>query len=386
MKNGSRKLWAALCFTISAWLLLQWLSAVFFLHRTAPSMDGHIAGHSSIAQLTKGRSVSGADADDVDTDGRDGTDLGRVNATVVPSKIAFVHIGKTGGETIKWRLRMVCDLRKSQRKRARCLEQFETGQSELSKHVTAYMHCNAMRPKLGIPNATAFMISVRDPISRIVSWFQYMHPRNCLPDRPSAACNLKKKDSDGYQWGQDFFQTCFPTIDDVAQSLRISRVVPRRQHDDDKDVDVHVDCSALARDAIQGSGPEGPSNHLFFNYKYYADRTMQPHPSTPIFVVRQEFIWADMRRIETMLGGDSHHPFETEGPVITHGTELFPYKSELSAHLASFVCCAMLNEIETYANIVEASMNLNGNERAQTIQMTMDRCNADSYEQLKQMC
>ena len=92
--------------------------------------------------------------------------------------LMFVHVGKTGGETIKWRLSVICHQRASKRKRTRCLEQFAGSESQLSKHTIGYMHCGAMRPRQSILNATSFLVSIRDPIDRIVSWFQYMHPKN----------------------------------------------------------------------------------------------------------------------------------------------------------------------------------------------------------------
>ena len=98
------------------------------------------------------------------------------NHVVTNRTMIFVHVGKTGGETIKWRLSVICNMRASLRKKARCFEQFqERGESQVSKHTIGYMHCNALRPKHSIQNATTFMVSVRDPIDRIVSWFQYMH-------------------------------------------------------------------------------------------------------------------------------------------------------------------------------------------------------------------
>ncbi len=83
--------------------------------------------------------------------------------------LMFVHVGKTGGETIKWRLPVICQQRASKRKRARCFEQFAGSESQLSKKTIGYMHCGAMRPRQSILNATSFLVSIRDPIDRIVS-------------------------------------------------------------------------------------------------------------------------------------------------------------------------------------------------------------------------
>lgn len=86
-----------------------------------------------------------------------------------PHKLAnrtmiFVHVGKTGGETIKWRLQVVCNLRGSQRKKARCFEQFTRGESRLSHATIGYTHCGSQRPKNTMAAATMFLFSIRDPI------------------------------------------------------------------------------------------------------------------------------------------------------------------------------------------------------------------------------
>jgi hypothetical protein len=82
-----------------------------------------------------------------------------VNRTMI-----FVHVGKTGGETIKWRLQAVCNLRGSQRKKARCHEQFTRGESKLSHATIGYTHCGSQRPKNSMAAATTFIFSIRDPI------------------------------------------------------------------------------------------------------------------------------------------------------------------------------------------------------------------------------
>ena len=79
--------------------------------------------------------------------------------------IVFVHVGKTGGETIKWRLKVTCKIRGSKRKKERCLEQFRQRQeSRLSQSTIGYMHCGARRPRFSMSNTTAFLFSIRDPI------------------------------------------------------------------------------------------------------------------------------------------------------------------------------------------------------------------------------
>jgi len=159
--------------------------------------------------------------------------------------ILFVHVGKTGGETIQWRIKLSCKLRRSKLLKEECFQHFEgEEESALSKATIGYLHCNKLKPTKSLANATAFMFSLRNPIDRIVSWFQYMHPDNCVPNRPSGACNLKKDNS---AWGVNFYHTCFPDVNDFARSLGKMTIKGG------------TNCSALAWETAQGNGPEGKS-------------------------------------------------------------------------------------------------------------------------------
>jgi hypothetical protein len=158
--------------------------------------------------------------------------------------ILFVHVGKTGGETIQWRMKLSCKLRRSVAMKEECFQYFTGEESMLSKATIGHLHCDKLRPKESLARSTAFLFSVRHPVDRIVSWFQYMHPSNCVPNIPSGACNLKK---DNNPWGIKFYQTCFPDINDLGRAL----VTPTTNGS--------MDCSALGIETLQGNGPEGES-------------------------------------------------------------------------------------------------------------------------------
>jgi hypothetical protein len=290
----------------------------------------------------------------------------RSNRTLV-----FIHVGKTGGETIQWRLKLSCKLRTSKRKKARCFDQFEQGESYVSNATISYLHCDKLKPKRSFQNASTFMISLRDPIDRIVSWFQYMHPLNCVPERPSGACNLKKENN---SWGLAFYGDCFPQVDDFVRSIHTSLVVGS------------TNCSEMALETIQGNGPEGPTNHMHFNYYYYANATTIPYPEKEVMVVRQEMLWDDLRRIERLLGGDPMRPFETEGPIVTHGSEKFQYRAILDPTLVPSLCCAIPMEIRSYTNFLARAINLEGRHKMYSITALLTKCGAQSIHSLSIRC
>ena len=168
-------------------------------------------------------------------------------STARTEKLIFVHVGKAAGETIQWRIKLSCKLRKSKFLKDECIRIFVGEESHLSKATIGYIHCDKLRPRESIHNATTFMFSLRNPVHRIVSWYQYMHPNNCFADRPSAACNLKK---DSNPWGITFYRNCFPDVNDFARSLGQDLIV----HD--------INCSALAMQTVWGEGPAGMTSEL----------------------------------------------------------------------------------------------------------------------------
>eukprot|EP00934_Nitzschia_sp_Nitz4_P007770 Nitzschia sp. Nitz4//scaffold48_size128905//41196//42336//NITZ4_003590-RA/size128905-augustus-gene-0.3-mRNA-1//1//CDS//3329552952//7760//frame0 len=283
--------------------------------------------------------------------------------------LVFVHIGKTGGETIQWRIRLSCELRRGEMKRERCLAQFKNHEeSILSKSTVGYLHCDRLRPKGILSDASMFLVSIRDPIHRIVSWFQYMHPRNCVPERPSGACNLKKQNPD---WGGRFYENCFPDVNDFIREATARSP---------------TECSALARETILGHGPEGPTNHLYYNYLHYANRTVKAFPNKPVMIIRQEAMWEDLRRIEQLLGGNPRRPFETEGPIITHGSEKFAYRARLDPTLIPALCCLLEDELTAYVQFVLAATNLEVREKFHTLQEFLGPCNATTVKRLRLQC
>ena len=195
-----------------------------------------------------------------------------------------------------------------------------------------------------------------------------MHPQNCFPERPSAACNLKKENP---EWGNEFFTECFPDINEFVRSMG--------SEGNDR-------CSKVAIETVQGKGPEAETNHLYYNFKYYFNRTVNEFPQKEVMVIRQEKLWEDMRRIERILGGDPSWSFETQGQIVTHGSEKFRYKARLDESLIPVLCCVIPNEIFVYTNLLSRAINLAPPEKKFPISRLLFKCNARSLNDLAFQC
>jgi hypothetical protein len=199
-----------------------------------------------------------------------------------------------------------------------------------------------------------------------------MHPENCFAERPSGACNLKKDTKS--LWGHEFYDICFPNINAFIQSMKtpLTRSATK--------------CSKMAIDAVQGNGPKKQSNHLYYNYNYNFNRTARAFPEKDIVVVRQEYLWDDMRHIEDLLGGDPTRKFEYEGRIITHGSEKFRYKADLDPDLISILCCTIPDEIFVYTSILHQALNLEYQQKKNSIAVLLSKCKAKSLKDLSLQC
>lgn len=199
-----------------------------------------------------------------------------------------------------------------------------------------------------------------------------MNPQNCIPERPSGACNLKKDSST--TWGKEFFELCFHSVDTFVRSMKSPLI------------QASINCSLLAIEAVQGNGPKAQSNHLYYNYHYNFNRTVRAFPGRDIVVVRRESLWDDMRSIETLLGGDTARKFEHEGPVITHGSEKFLYKARLDSALVASLCCTIPDEVLVYVNVLSRALNLDVVQKEASITALLSKCKADSFKSLFEQC
>lgn len=124
-------------------------------------------------------------------------------------RILFVHIGKTGGETIKQVLSIGCQSMVNPKRRKICYQnllqqqqqQSQNSKSQLSYHVHGYYHCYKMVVSKEIQKMVqsqqtnnkytkttmitnqpfdAYLFTIRHPVERILSWYHYVHPMYCV--------------------------------------------------------------------------------------------------------------------------------------------------------------------------------------------------------------
>jgi hypothetical protein len=75
-----------------------------------------------------------------------------------------------------------------------------------------------------------------------------------------------------------------------------------------------------------------------------------------------------------MLGGNRQRSFETEGPVVTHGSELFHYKAVADPVLIPILCCAIFHELAIYVDLIQRAQNLGPTQRLDSIRRLYSKC------------
>lgn len=347
--------------------------------------------------------------------------------------ILFVHVGKAGGETIKGVLDAGCQVMRNVRRRNKCLARLPA--SKLSDTVTGYFHCFKVQPVGMAAEATSYLFNVRHPLDRTVSWYNYVNPNNCVSIEGKVAdhdsspkCGAKsqlRRDPDGFV-GQ-FFQTCFPTVDDWAYALLAAAAAsdktlahhPRPNKSaainattTNTNTSIVVDCAELAKTSLAGrlDWRHVPiAAHLTANYQHYTAQTVTAHPAKEVIVVRMEHIWDDLKALDRQLGGTGDFG-AVEGSAYTHGSESYYNSNNSSKHqrlalagdaagdaadddsaaavlmAVQLLCCALQTELHTYRDLLIRAANLHENDKLETVQAAVERCGWRSWDEMKLTC
>lgn len=352
-----------------------------------------------------------------------------------------MHVGKTGGETVKKVLRMGCEVRKNVAQRADCWNDFDVAtESKLSQLVHGYFHYRQMRPSDAAHVATHYLYTIRHPVQRLQSWFRYITPINCpIPLEPSTitkgnihndtstmmidsdpianrlvSCRNRQAVMDNPDSWEARFFACFPSLEFMAKGLT-HKIDSSR-------------CSRMVRHVLngQGGGPDTGQDvvgHLSANYQYYHRHTIglssssssaPPPPSDgpdaelvddaavattnqTILVLRTESLWDDLKELDIFLGGNGY--FRKEGLRVSHvvddhnnqhqqGQQHTVYKDAavLSPHGGKLLCCAMHEELAVYRELLLRAANLNATQKKETLSAALELCRATSWPGLVKAC
>jgi hypothetical protein len=168
--------------------------------------------------------------------------------------ISFLAIGKAGGSSLTCNLRAAlpfayhCPTYDAQNQTVKAF--WGTNESALSKQVTCYNHCDT---NLFCYDNPSFLLNLRNPISRIKSWYHYEHPVN-MKNSMYSSC------------GRRMLFTCYSTFDELA-TYGLEGPRPAKTHTLRIGADLtENECRHWAWATVEGSMPA--TWHNFFNYNW----------------------------------------------------------------------------------------------------------------------
>ena len=239
-------------------------------------------------------------------------------------------------------------------------------ESVLSKNVMIWLHMDFLLEKgnrWGLDHTNIFLFSVRDPIDRLLSAFNFHRHQLKVGWRPN-------------KWNKYFYQECFPETDMNAF------VVGLRYQGENKTL---KDCKIFASNVLAGrSGGSRKSHsvgpHFHWNYGYYANSTIGQRPNHSVAVVRTEHLWEDTIHLDKLVGGSGNFSFE--GYKFSHGSEKWKENSILSPANAQYLCCQIYEEMIVYQDLILKSFNLNQHQKLETMRNTLKRCQIEEIDTL----
>lgn len=199
-------------------------------------------------------------------------------------QILYLHVGKTGGTTLNSVLRSNCGWLEGAKVKRECLARLPKVESVISHLTRKTIHVRYRPPDVEFTkeNATSFLFTVRNPVSWVVSAFNMEHLMNC-----------KQKDLYATHMKGIFYKKCFPTIEDLAETLSIkvrfseTKNVTVQDFHNPNITDV-IDCYDLGRNTLLGKGHILHVSHLNNNYGWYASKTILKYPEKKFLLYGQK--------------------------------------------------------------------------------------------------
>ena len=323
----------------------------------------------------------------------------------VNRSLALIHIGKAGGLTLRAMTSLKCRLPRDQvtdESTQNCLvDSFgsaDESANPLALQTKYYVHMNSI-PHKELEQSTSWLLSLRNPVERVVSAYRYSHPANCQDEvlqanstkgctnryilRQSSLSTQTKRRNQKKMEHQlsKLFVECFPE----ASVERFAQIAAASQPRNNMEASTSGgECSQLARAYIAGKGPLFPIPHLQYNYQHYWKKALEPHdtPYKEWFGVRTEHLWEDFQALNTQLGAASSsetaHTSLLRPIKLTHGSENF-HTDSLSPTSYQQLCCLLRGEIFVYLEIIRRLWNLSDAEKYQTFQDLALKCGVSGH-------
>ena len=268
-----------------------------------------------------------------------------LNDTQDSSVILHVHVGKAGGTSFQdfyRKAKMFCrhllkeeyGIRVPQNGNIYAIarKRFQNPSEDDDKEISCYQTCMFARlhhvhvmtapPFLRNTRYSHYIVTIRNPIDRLVSWFSFEQKKMTLKQ-------WQKRGGPASSNGKRLFHKCYGSIAEMARDslvesgysnkineLSLTTTTPGLPNIANPNAD-HLDCRALARACFRGE-IMCPC-HNYYNYEFYLEKILAwkgmaynqtlatPQRDFRIDVIRIEYTQQDMDRTMQLWTGHSMH-------------------------------------------------------------------------------
>ena len=247
--------------------------------------------------------------------------------------VCFVHVGKTAGST------MACYLGF----RYECGDNFFIPPGRLPKVTTHLMHtivndCQDHKFQY-------YLFSLRNPLTRIISWFQYE--------------KIKEDQKDKYYNAKaPLFVECYSTLNKLAEEGL------------DKTGSKKSVCQERAISAIKGK--QGYIAHNFYNFGFYLDQIV---PNSRIVAMRTEHLTEDWDSVEAIFGGTYKFTMPVQRKNVSRRRE-----DPLSPLAIANLCGVLCEEFQVYKAILRRAENLTPEQVTLSMAEVQESCPLETFE------
>ena len=283
-------------------------------------------------------------------------------------ELVLVHLGKTAGSTITCMLGP--SLNGSGKGDSHC-DASDFRPSRIASSVVSRVHL----VPAPLEHFDDFLITVRNPVERIISWFYFIHPKY-----PPKLLPRHIKNCDGYT---DMFR-CYDTIQALGE-------VGLATGGDGEPPD---SCPDLARDMVAG---KRMCWHNTYNYNFTYGPLVHGTKKSgdrriAIYAIRTEHLEEDWSAIDRILGGgrgesddDSKNGAALHDAVASprknswNETASFPDKT-LSVKGRSNLCRVLCDEIQIYKGLLRLAININEEHENESLEELLHTCPEETRE------
>jgi len=120
-----------------------------------------------------------------------------------------------------------------------------------------------------------------------------------------------------------------------------------------------------------------------YDHKYYWNQTLEQYTDKHVWVVRTEFLWADLQGIEQQVFNATMNPnLSAWAQDVKHGSEGHTRKGTLSDAGRRFLCYALFDELIIYGRLLDAATNLDTSDKNQSMSLVLQQYGSDSIDHL----